>query len=350
MESIKVSVIITTYGGDWKLIRAITSVLEQDYQNFEIIVVDDNQPESKGRIQTEYYIREFANEKKVRYIKHEFNKNGAAARNTGIREAQGDFIAFLDDDDYYLKDRLSASLRYLENNPTCDGVCASVMKLKSGSIAGLVKNDGVSYLTPRDLIINQNILGTGSNIFVRRSSIEAIDGFDERFERFQDVEFMIRFCEKYKVGFLDKILMVKDIAGYRVPSYEKIKISLKMFCDKFKKEIESLNNSDRKEFWEDRYSYLFSLAMQGKDKNAVKESAVNLGKIRMLTSKEKKCVRFFEIIKLVIQLRKQVAEKDMYIVKLYREKKNNKKYKDIILALKDNEQINKAYYYRYIDQ
>lgn len=348
MESIKVSVIITTYGGDWKLIRAITSVLEQDYQNFEIIVVDDNQPESKGRIQTEYYIGEFANEKKVRYIKHEFNKNGAAARNTGIRAAQGDFIAFLDDDDYYLKDRLSASLNYLENNPTYDGVCASVIKLKSGSIAGLVKNDGVSYLTPRDLIVNQNILGTGSNIFVRRSSIEAIDGFDERFERFQDVEFMIRFCEKYKVGFLDRILMVKDIAGYRVPSYEKIKISLKMFCDKFKKEIESLNDSDRKEFWEDRYSYLFSLAVQGKDENAVKESAVNLKKNRKLTFKEEKCVKLFGILEPLIQIRKQIAEKDIYIVRIYREKKNSKKYSSVALELKDNKQISKEYYYQYM--
>ena len=100
-----VSVIITTFGGDSKLRRAIASVLNQTYTDVEAIVVDDNDPKSEARVKTESIMQQYECDTRVVYLKHSHNMNGAAARNTGIKEARGSYIAFLDDDDYFFHNR-----------------------------------------------------------------------------------------------------------------------------------------------------------------------------------------------------------------------------------------------------
>ena len=94
-----VSVIIPTYKRPDYLDRAIDSVLNQTYNNIEIIVVDDNNPNTEGRERTEKIMRRYENNPHVIYIKHEYNKNGSAARNTGFKASHGVYLAFLDDDD-----------------------------------------------------------------------------------------------------------------------------------------------------------------------------------------------------------------------------------------------------------
>ena len=86
-----VSVIIPTYHGANSLERAVNSVLRQTYTDLEIIVVDDNDPESEARRQTEAVIASL-NAPNLRYIRHEKNLNGSAARNTGIRHAAGEML------------------------------------------------------------------------------------------------------------------------------------------------------------------------------------------------------------------------------------------------------------------
>ena len=98
----KVSVIIPTYKGSDNLIRAIKSVLNQTYKNIEIIVVDDNDENSIFRKENEERLKSFIDDNKIIYLKHKCNKNGAAARNTGLRKSSGAYITFLDDDDYFL--------------------------------------------------------------------------------------------------------------------------------------------------------------------------------------------------------------------------------------------------------
>lgn len=117
-----VSVIIPTYKGSSALNRAIDSVLCQSYKEIEIIVVDDNDPTSDERKNTEALMSRYIGDKRIRYIKHQRNSNGAVARNTGITAATGKYIAFLDDDDYYLPNRIEKSVRYLETNRDAVGV------------------------------------------------------------------------------------------------------------------------------------------------------------------------------------------------------------------------------------
>ncbi len=102
----KISVIVPTYSRSQFLKRAIQSILNQTYKNIEIIVVDDNISNSKERNETEKIMEEYKLETKIRYIKNIENLGGALSRNKGIEVAEGEYIAFLDDDDQYLPDKI----------------------------------------------------------------------------------------------------------------------------------------------------------------------------------------------------------------------------------------------------
>ena len=109
-----VSVIIPTYKNRGGLIGSVKSALSQDYDGLiEVIVVDDNDPQSTFRKHTEELMNQYKDNDKVKYIRHEVNKNGAAARNTGLRAAKGDLIAFLDDDDLFLQGKLTRTTALL---------------------------------------------------------------------------------------------------------------------------------------------------------------------------------------------------------------------------------------------
>lgn len=110
----KVNVIIPTSGRSGLLKRAIKSVLEQTFQDFEIIVVDDNNP-GEIKAQTHEIVRDF-NDERLRYVPHEINKGNAAARNTGINLAKGEYVAFLDDDDIFLPQKLEEHINILDES------------------------------------------------------------------------------------------------------------------------------------------------------------------------------------------------------------------------------------------
>ena len=108
-----VSIIIATYKRTKRLIRAIESANNQIYQNIEIIVVDDNPPGSVYRKRVEEIMSDYP---KIIYIRNPQNMGGAMARNAGINVANGEFIAFLDDDDTFAEEKIEKQYRcYLEH-------------------------------------------------------------------------------------------------------------------------------------------------------------------------------------------------------------------------------------------
>jgi len=111
-----VSVIIPTYIRAHVLAKAIQSLLNQTYQDFEIIVVDDGSIDN-----TEEVVKSF-NDPRIRYIRHKENCGGSAARNTGIRAAYGECIAFQDSDDEWLPEKLEKQMQVFENAPAEVGV------------------------------------------------------------------------------------------------------------------------------------------------------------------------------------------------------------------------------------
>ncbi len=115
-EDILVSVVIPTYSRNDMLSRAVECILAQTHKNLDIIVVDDNPPESEYRASTEQLMKKYESDGRVRYIQNEKNLGGAGARNVGIEAAKGEYIAFLDDDDEYYPEKIEKQLAVFLNS------------------------------------------------------------------------------------------------------------------------------------------------------------------------------------------------------------------------------------------
>lgn len=182
-----VSVIIPTYNRANSLSKTIQSVLNQTYTSFEIIVVDDGSVDDIESVVIKF------NDKRIKYYRHVLNLGGSAARNTGIRNSIGKYIAFLDSDDEWLDNKLEIQVQAMENRSSdlWGGVCCGfvVSKLDQKKVVELLKDDNL-----KKEILNREVdLCAGSNLLISREVIDEIGFFDEKFKRNQDLEFLIRF-------------------------------------------------------------------------------------------------------------------------------------------------------------
>lgn len=206
MNRIKVSVIIPTYKRSQDILRAVESVLSQSIDSFEVIVVDDNGIGTIEGEKTAEIMQKYANDKRLTYIRHEHNLNGAVARNTGIKRAVGEYIAFLDDDDAFFPERLQKMYECLEG---CDlewGACYSgyIKHLKNYDQYSAEVKSGDLYV---QALMRSLYIGSGSNLFFRKKVVDEIGLFNENFKRNQDLEYLIRVLKKYKMAYVDDVLL-----------------------------------------------------------------------------------------------------------------------------------------------
>lgn len=209
----KVSVIIPTYKRSAFLKRAIDSVLNQTYSDIEIIVVDDNNPNSIDRSKTEEFMFSYNSDNRVTYIKNANSVGGALARNEGIAVAKGEFITFLDDDDIYLPNKVASQLFYmLENNIdfsfTDVRIHNQIDKLidyrehsyvKSLSNEELLKKHIMHHLTP-----------TGTYMF-KRDILQYLGGFED-VKMGQEFMLMLKAIENdVKIGYLPQARVVQYV-------------------------------------------------------------------------------------------------------------------------------------------
>ena len=279
----KVSVIIPTYNRAENIDRAINSIVNQTYKNIEIIVVDDNSNESECRTKMMEKMSKYANQKNIIYLKHEVNKNGAAARNTGIQKSTGDYITFLDDDDYYMPDRIEKLVSCLEKC-SYGGAYSGFAIVKNKQIISIKEADKFGKLD--DYLLRQHsFFGTGSNMFFRASIVKSLNGFDESFNRNQDLEFMIRFFQENEIINVPEILVVKNIDDQsNSKSFKKQFDSRMVFLDKFREIINSRNAKTKNQIYVANFLNLINLSFKSDEvktnykmcKNKLKDYNVNL--------------------------------------------------------------------------
>ena len=256
-----VSVIITTYEGSKYIGRALISVLNQTYKDLEVIVVDDNIEESEERIRTEKVIRTISDERVV-YLKNQQHINGAYARNQGIHIARGEYIAFLDDDDIFCRERVEECVKILEKENEYDAVYSNVVIVTNNRMTATVKAKK-SGMLQKNLILNKNMLGTGSNLFLTRRAVQKIGDFDESFVRYQDVEFMVRFFDFFKIANLEKYLVVKcSNGGKNIPNYKKMIEVQKKFDSKYQEQMKQFSDEDIHEYKTNEISEVYSEAIK----------------------------------------------------------------------------------------
>lgn len=260
---VDVSVIIPTFGIPEYLNKAVESVINQSLQNIEIIVVDDNNPNTKARRETEKLITSIS-DNRLQYLKHPHNLNGAVARNTGLAQATGKYIAFLDSDDEYKTERLEK--------------CFNLLEMSSDFIAGVYtgcefRRGGKVYRTFTEVKSGNHLLDTlactfmfctGSNIFVKKSVVDEINGFDGTFLRHQDYEFLARIFQSYSLEAIPEVLVIKNNENVNLPNVEKMVEIKKQYIKKFEPIIKTLNEDDKKYIFHSQYLQIAEAAQKTK--------------------------------------------------------------------------------------
>lgn len=240
-----VSVIIPSYSRPDGLRRAIDSVLNQTYPNIQIIVVDDNNPETEDRKLTEKVIREI-NSEKVLYLKHSENMNGSVARNTGIRKSTGKYIAFLDNDDMFLPEKINYQVNRLETLGEEYGICYTKFERRKNNEkidVGIESREGNLTL---EILKGNFYISAGSNLMVRRDIVEEINGFNEGFKRRQDLEFLIRASLITKIAHVDNFQLIinKDDQSNRL-DLKGLKENSALYLDLFDEYLKKLSSIEK---------------------------------------------------------------------------------------------------------
>ena len=261
-----VSVIIPTYKRANYIERAINSVLAQTYTDYEIIIVDDNDHNTEDRKILENIMNKdgYKNNSKIKYIQHDKNRNGAAARNTGLKVSKGEYVTFLDDDDLFFKDRLEILVKSLDENPEYNAAYTGCLICKNGYIKSY-KNALKSGDLQKDTLMQNSFFGTGSNMFFRKKSLEDINGFDETFKRHQDLEVFVRYFRDNKILAINEILVIKDNdSRINSPNIERSLEYREYYMQKFIDDIQIY--SDNKDIYISNYFELLCNAVRANNK------------------------------------------------------------------------------------
>lgn len=266
-----VTVIIPTYKRADLLKEAINSVIKQTYKNIEIIVVDDNDPKSVYRKRTEKKINNYFNYENIMYIKHSKNKNGSAARNTGIKNSNGKYIAFLDDDDEFLPNKIEKQINLLKNSSKeYVAVYCRYGRYSNGKKVYESKYDREGNLM-YDVLRLRSETHINSTMLIKSAAIKEINGFDTEFDRHQDYEFLIRFFRRYKIKCISsELVKINTESIINRPDGIKLEMVKKKFLKDFEKDIYKFNQNERKDIYSAHYFQLFKVFLN--NKNIIKAS------------------------------------------------------------------------------
>lgn len=196
----RVSVVIPTFNRADLLGTALASVLKQSYPAYEIVVVDDCSTDGTRQVVEAF------RDGRIRYIRHERNRGGSAARNTGIRAAIGDYIAFLDDDDEWEPNKIEVQLRALEN-------WDAVLCTSNVVHGGLRRYRDRKQVTLEDLRRGEFTSG-GTGVLMARADMLKETMFDEELPRYQDWDLFIRLAKVCRIGYLNEPLVRYNGGGH----------------------------------------------------------------------------------------------------------------------------------------
>jgi glycosyltransferase involved in cell wall biosynthesis len=200
-----VSVVIPAYNREKVIYRAIASVLAQTYHDFEVIIIDDASTDGTSGIVAGLAEKD----ERISLMKHATNKGAQAARNTGINNARGEWIAFLDSDDIWVPESLElrVAVAEKENVAVVHSDCIRVTDDGQERL-GLPSLSGSVW---RDLLAAQGPMFQG--LLVRKSALEKISLLDEHIVAYQEWDTSIRLAKYYPFGFVNQPTFLYDCRG-----------------------------------------------------------------------------------------------------------------------------------------
>lgn len=200
-----VSCVIPSYKRVKTLRRAIDSVLVQTYSNVEVLVVDDNIQGDKYSEILHKIINEYRYDGRVRLVNQAKHMNGAEARNAGIRAAKGEWVAFLDDDDEWLPTKIEKQISFLKQRNDLKGCSVLYNEYSSGNLVHscpLYTEDNL-FLK----IFRREVAVFTSTIMLKRECLIEIGMFDNKLIRHQDIQMILRFTDRFKIGVVSEYLV-----------------------------------------------------------------------------------------------------------------------------------------------
>jgi len=198
----KVSVIIPTFNRAKKAIRAVDSVLNQNWKDFEIIVIDDGSTDDTDKALSRYG-------NLIKYIGQPVNRGVSSARNIGVKSSMSPWIAFLDSDDYWLPEKLYAQMEFVELNPEVVACQTQEIWMKNG----MQVNPKRRHKKPSGNIFKQSLklcLVSPSCVMLKKSLIEEVGFFDESLPAAEDFDLWLRISCRYPIFLINKWLVVKE--------------------------------------------------------------------------------------------------------------------------------------------
>lgn len=228
-----VSAVIPTHNRPDYLASAIESVLSQTYPVCEVIVVDDGSEGDETRLAVESF-----NDDRIQYIRFETPRGGCAARNTGIETSTGDLIAFLDDDDRWLPEKIEKQVEVFLRDEEVGLVYCKIREVDadSGKEHSLTKTAFLrGWIHAEVLVANQT--ERTSTWLVRRECFQKAGYFDVDFPSYQEWDMITRLSVHYKVDYADEELILWTVHGLKISrDYGKLLVGQRLFQEKKRKE------------------------------------------------------------------------------------------------------------------
>ena len=228
MEKYLISVVIPVYNNPDMLRETLRSVIKQTYQNIEIHVVDDGSEEDIESVVNE------VSDNRIKYYKLE-HKNADTARNYGIIQSQGDYIAMLDSDDIWLENHLVQCLSLLQEK-NADGIYGSLIiskKFTTQKKTIYVRNPR-EHETMIDYLLFVGYGAQSSTLFMTAESAKDIL-WDESLTNNDDYDFVVRYCKKYKMESKYEPTVIYNSKPRNQCDFQ----SCIRFIDRFREEIRS---------------------------------------------------------------------------------------------------------------
>lgn len=236
-----ISIIIPTYNSAHMVCDTINSVLSSKEEDYEIIVVNDGSTDN-----TETVIASYLSDKRIKYIEQE-NKGLSGARNTGVLNAKGEYLVFLDADDIILPDKLTIQKNYLEENPDYDIAYSNSEWFIEDDFENTRK---VNFPVYTEHIINHLIFGNFihvNSVMVRKDAIIKAGLFDEKLRELEDWDLWLRMAlNGSKFGFTPGVYSkVRIRKGSMTSNQVRMNGTMVKVLEKTINQIEKTKRSDK---------------------------------------------------------------------------------------------------------
>ena len=235
-----VSCIITTYKRKVEIVeRALLSILKQTYKNIEILIINDYPEDNKLVDEIGKMIEKYKTQKHIEYIVLEHHCGACKARNAGIQNSKGKYIAFLDDDDEWIETKIEKQVEFAKKYNADLVYCNSITKNEEN------KTERIRHDTeqPSGLIFNEllikNIIGSNSFPLISKKVLTDVNGYNENLPAMQDIDLYLRIAKKANIKYINEPLAIYHVyKGERISRNHEAKMTAyQIFVKKYSEEI-----------------------------------------------------------------------------------------------------------------